>query len=78
MIEVLPGSDVRGALNDKLADYAAIGVKEVWLVSWEASTVEVLWLREIGYERSGLYGLGDTIQSNLYTEFHLPVAKIFE
>lgn len=78
VIEVLSGSDVRGALNDKLADYAAIGVKEVWLVSREASTVEVLWLQEIGYERSGLYGLGDTIQSNLYSEFNLPVATIFE
>jgi Uma2 family endonuclease len=78
VIEVLSGSDVRGALDDKLADYASIGVKEVWLVSREAATVEVLWLRESNYERTGLFGMGDTIVSNLYSEFNLPVAKIFE
>ena len=44
VIEVLSPGNTRREMQEKLQDYAAIGVPEVWLVSPEACTVEVLRL----------------------------------
>ena len=44
VIEVLSPSETRGEITAKLRDYASIGVPEVWLVSPEARTIEVLQL----------------------------------
>jgi Uma2 family endonuclease len=46
IVEVLSPSENRRRKEEKLADYAAIGVPEVWLVSPEAETVEVRLLQE--------------------------------
>ena len=43
LVEVLSPANNRREREEKLADYAAIGVPEVWLVSPEARTVEVLY-----------------------------------
>jgi len=50
-VEVLSPSNTRREREEKLADYASIGVPEVWVVSPEARTVEVLYLED-GYLRS--------------------------
>jgi len=50
VVEVLSPSNTRHEREEKLGDYAALGVPEVWVVSPEARTVEVLYL-ENGYLR---------------------------
>jgi Uma2 family endonuclease len=50
VVEVLSPSNTRREREEKLGDYAALGVPEVWVVSPEARTVEVLYL-ENGYLR---------------------------
>jgi Uma2 family endonuclease len=59
IIEVLSPSENRRRQEEKLAEYAAIGVPEVWLVSPEAETVEVLRLREGKLERTAILAEGD-------------------
>ena len=44
--EILSPANTRREMERKLADYAAIGVPEVWVISPEARTVEVLHLED--------------------------------
>jgi Uma2 family endonuclease len=57
-IEVLSPSESRKESSEKLRDYESIGTKEVWLVSPEAATVEVLQLREGKLHRMAIQAEG--------------------
>ncbi len=78
VIEMLSPDEPRRALPEKLADYAAIGVPEVWPVSSEGQTVEVLKLENGQYVRAGLYGAGDVIVSLVLPDLNLSVNAIFD
>ena len=41
-----PHLETRREIGEKLRDYESIGVAEVWLVSPEVATVEILYLEE--------------------------------
>ncbi|GIV15142.1 MAG: hypothetical protein KatS3mg022_0577 [Armatimonadota bacterium] len=60
-----------------MEDYRRIGVREFWLVSPEAETVEVLRLSEAGVKRIGLYGRGDVVHSELLPECQLNTDRLF-
>ena len=77
VIEILSPSNTRRELEEKLQDYQTIGVREAWIVATQGQTVEVLQLSAGGIERSGLYGLGDTIVSQVLPDLRLAVAEIF-
>ena len=77
VIEVLSPSDTEKVLSGKLSDYQRIGVKECWLVSREARSVEVLRLTTEQSERLGRFGLGETIRSKVLPDFRLTVNAIF-
>ena len=76
-VEVLSPGETRPDVLAKLEDYRAIGVRECWLVSPEAETVEVLRLGPAGWERDGLHGRGDKVRSVVLPELHLPVDHVF-
>jgi len=76
-VEVLSPGNTRGDIEEKLDDYARIGVRECWLVSPEAQTVEVLKLTRKGYRRIGLYGMGAKVKSDALPGLELPVADLF-
>ncbi len=46
IVEVLSPGNTRAEREEKLADYASLGVPEVWVVSPEAQTVEGLTLQD--------------------------------
>ena len=46
VVEVLSPANTRSERSEKLQDYESLGVPEVWVVSPEAETVEVLLLNE--------------------------------
>jgi Uma2 family endonuclease len=48
VVEVLSPANTRSERAEKLQDYESLGVPEVWVVSPEAQTVEVLRLNENG------------------------------
>ena len=77
VVEVLSPTNTRQELQEKLQDYQTIGVREAWVVSPQARTVEVLKLSPERIERSGLYGLGDLLASHVLPELHLTVNEIF-
>ncbi len=77
VVEVLSPSKSRADVEAKLADYGALGVRECWLVSPEAQSVEVLELNEGNWIRTAMYGLGDQIQSQVLSGLILEVGEIF-
>ena len=77
VVEVLSSSDTEKVLSGKLSDYQRIGVKECWLVSREARSVEVLQLTKEQSQSLGHFGLGETIQSKVFPDFQLAVNTIF-
>ncbi len=78
VVEILSPSNTRVDIESKLADYAQIGVRECWIVSPQARTVEALGLESGQYSRLFLSGLGDTVESEILSGFHLPVSQIFQ
>ena len=77
IVEVLSPSDTKKVLAGKLKDYQQIGVKECWLVSREARSVEVLRLSAEKSERAGFYGLGEIVHSEVLIDLRLAVDAIF-
>ncbi len=76
--EILSPGNSRAGVESKLADYASMGVRECWLLSPEARSVEVLELVDRGWVRIALCGLGDRAQSRVFPGLSLPVAELFE
>ena len=76
-VEILSPSDTRRVLSSKLPDYCKIGVRECWLVSPEAETVEVLRLSAAGATRVNLFGAGDTLRSAVLPDFKMKVDAVF-
>lgn len=77
VVEILSPGDTRKKIAKKLKDYCRIGVRECWLVSIEAETVEVLRLSTKNIKRIGLYGIGDLIRSKVLSGLALPTKKLF-
>jgi Uma2 family endonuclease len=75
--EPLSPPSTRRELQEKLRGYQAIGVREAWVISPQARTVEVLRLSSSGLERMGLYGLGDLTVSQALPELRLTVDEAF-
>jgi Uma2 family endonuclease len=71
--EVLSPDEV---IEQKLADYASLGVPEVWVVSPEARTVEVLYL-ENGHIRSVRVAADGTLTPRLFPHVTVEIASIW-
>ena len=77
VVELLSPDEHRRTLTGKLEDYATLGILEVWLVSRESETVEVLSFENGEYRRTALFGHGDTLTSAVLPGFTLNVQTIF-
>lgn len=78
VVELLSPDERRQSLRGKLADYAFLGVPQVWVVSPEAETIEVLNLSGAVYTRSEIFGRGDVLTSDVLPGLDLAVDSIFE
>jgi Uma2 family endonuclease len=76
VIEVLSPSETREEVQAKLRDYESIGVEEVWLVSPEARTVEVLRLQNGRLERVGLFADG-ILKPKHFPAVQIDIAEIW-
>jgi Uma2 family endonuclease len=76
-IEIISRHETRRSLADKLEDYRLIGVKECWLVSPQAQTVEVLRLSAEGMRTVGIYGVGMRLHSEVLDGLALAIDDIF-
>ncbi|MEW6744633.1 MAG: Uma2 family endonuclease [Planctomycetota bacterium] len=78
VIEVLSASTAHLDRGGKREIYARFGVREYWLVSPEAGTIEVLVLREGSFERLGLFGSGDEVKSSILSGLSFKTDAVFE
>lgn len=76
IVEVLSPSNTRRAMEEKLGDYASISVPEVWVLSPEGRTVEVLLLENGFLRRSQILADG-ILQPKLFPHVHIDIAKIW-
>ena len=76
MVEVLSPRNTRREFEEKLRDYASIGVSEVWVVSPEARTVEVLHLHE-GYLRTPQILSHGALTPQRFPNVQVPLADIW-
>lgn len=75
-VEVLSPANTRREREEKLGDYAAIGVPEVWVVSPEARTVEVLCLKD-GYLRTAQILSQGVLEPGGLPQVRVPIADIW-
>ncbi len=77
VVEILLPSDTRRVQAAKIADYISVDVRECWLVSMEAETVEVLQLTDGGAQTVAVYGRGQTVVSVIFPALTAGVDTIF-
>jgi Uma2 family endonuclease len=75
-VEVLSPANTRARLTEKLADYASLGVPEVWLVSPEAATVEILLLEDGRLARSAILADG-TLEPTRFPHVQIRISEIW-
>jgi Uma2 family endonuclease len=78
VVEVLSPSDSRQELDEKLKDYQRVSVREGWLVSPEAETIQVLRIARESIDTIGLYGVNEPLRSELFPELELQVRELFK
>lgn len=76
VVEILSSIDRELALENKLRDYAALGVQEYWVVRPERGTVEVARHSVAGFERMQTYSTGQTVDSLVCQSLSVPVELI--
>jgi Uma2 family endonuclease len=76
LVEVLSPANTRREREEKLADYASIGVPEVWVISPEARTVEILLLQDRFLRSTQILGSG-TLTPKLFPQVSVVIAKIW-
>jgi Uma2 family endonuclease len=78
VVEILSPTETRRSRAAKLADYAAVDVRECWIIDPAAETVEVLRLSAGGPETVAAFGRGAVLRSEYLADFHRSVDRIFE
>jgi len=76
VIEILSPANTRKRQQEKLADYAALGVPEVWVVSPEARNVEILLLEDNQLRRSQILAEG-FLQPKLFPNVQIDITQIW-
>jgi len=76
IVEVLSPANTRRERAEKLADYASLGVPEVWVVSPEARTVEVLYLEDGQLRRQAVLAEG-VLQPKHFPNVQIQISEIW-
>jgi len=75
-VEVLSPANTRKERQEKLADYAEFGIPEVWVISPEALTVEVLILED-GHYRPAAVLVEGILKPRHFTDVQIDIAEIW-
>ena len=76
IVEVLSPSETRSRKDEKLHDYATLGVPEAWIVSPEAETVEMRELVEGRLQRAAIVAEGD-LRPSAFPGVSIPVSALW-
>lgn len=77
VVEILSPGTAQFDKTDKQDLYIRFGVREYWLVSPEAGTIEVLTLDKQSFERLGLFGSGDEVKSKVLDSLSFKTDRLF-
>lgn len=77
VVEILSSSTMERDRLVKKRLYMEHGVKEFWIVDPDKKRVEVLVLKEGGFETIGIYFMDDELTSPLLKEFRLDLKEVF-
>ena len=77
VVEVLSPANTRRDRQEKLADYASIGVPEAWVFSPEARTVEVLWLEDGRFRCVQVLAGEGVLTPRHFPNLHVDIARIW-
>ena len=77
VMEVLSPSNTRRELDAKLRDYQQIGVYQCWVFSPEAETAEIVDLTGSEPKSVAVFGVEETLRSNLLPGFELSLQEVF-
>jgi Uma2 family endonuclease len=75
-VEVLSPANTRRERQEKLQDYAELGVPEVWVFSPEARNVEVLLLEDGRYRRSAILAEG-ILKPSRFPDVQIDIAQVW-
>jgi Uma2 family endonuclease len=78
VVEIISNSETELMVQNKLVDYAAIGVKECWLVQPATQTIQLLRLADVGFVPVALYTAADTLVSAVFPDLHVAVGDLFK
>ena len=78
VVEILSPSNTRTYMQNKLADYASVGIRECWMVSIENRNIEVLRQENGQWLRDYIRGIGERIESAVLPGLELDIAEIFQ
>lgn len=77
VVEVIsPGSAIYDR-NTKADTYAALGVRELWLIDETAQTVEVRRQAGGGFDEGQTFGRGEPVESTVFPALRLAVERLF-
>ena len=76
IIEVISPSETKRRKEEKMADYALIGVPEAWLVSPEAQSVEVRLLADGKLNTTGVF-VGGSLQPTRFPGVSISIPEIW-
>ena len=77
VIEILSSSTRERDRLVKKRLYMEHGVKEFWIVAPDKRTVEILVLKETGFETFGIFFMEDELTSPLLKDFRLQLKEVF-
>jgi Uma2 family endonuclease len=77
VVEVLSLSTAERDQTLKTKIYARFGVRELWIASPEAKTVEVSVNTRDAFRREAICSLGDVLQSPLMPGLEIPLSEVF-
>ena len=77
VVEIISDSETERIVEDKIADYCAIGVDECWLVRPEARTVELRRLISGGSQTVAVYEETEQLISRIFPSLAVPIADVF-
>jgi len=78
VVEVISPGSAFYDRNTKAETYAALGVRELWLIDETAETVEVR--RQAGggtFDEGRTFGRNESVESNVFPALQLPVEQLF-
>ena len=76
-VEILSPSNRRSDIEEKLSDYAQVGVKECWLFAPDGRTVETLQLDGGEWKRLAIRSVGENVETMVLLGLELAVSDIF-